>query len=82
MKHPLMKLSQIQKDSIKSLNTHPKIKFEKVSCLNCGSDNHMKLFTNDRYGFNITKIIVFTKKSRLNKLEKKLQLFKKICLKT
>ena len=57
MKHPLIKLSQSQIDNIKLINTDSRIKFEKVSCLNCGSENHMNLFTNDRYGFNITKVL-------------------------
>jgi len=57
MKHPLIELSQTQIDNIKTLNTDSRIKFEKVSCLNCGSKNHMNLFTNDRYGLNITKVL-------------------------
>ena len=48
MKHPLIKLSQSQIDNIKLINTDSRIKFEKVSCLNCGSDNHKSLFTKDR----------------------------------
>jgi len=57
MKHPLIKLSQTQIDNIKLLNKDSRIKFNKISCLNCGSENHMNLFTNDRYGFNITKVL-------------------------
>jgi hypothetical protein len=57
MKYPLITLSQKQKENINILNGDSRIKFDKISCLNCGSENHMNLFTSDRYGLNITQVL-------------------------
>ena len=57
MKHPLIKLSKKQIENINKLNTDSRIKFNKISCLNCGSQKHMNLFTKDRYGLNVTKVL-------------------------
>ena len=57
MKYPLIKLSQKQIENVNKLNGDSKIKFDRISCLNCGSENHMNLFTNDRYGFNLTQVL-------------------------
>ena len=50
--YPVLKLSQRQIEYVNKFNNNPKIKFEKISCLNCSSANQKILFTNDRYGFN------------------------------
>ena len=47
-----LKLSQLQIDSVNEFNNNTKIKFEKISCLICGSSNHKILFTNERHGLN------------------------------
>tara|TARA_B100001121_G_scaffold268281_1_gene252116 strand:- start:538 stop:1545 length:1008 start_codon:yes stop_codon:yes gene_type:complete len=57
MEHPLIKLSQKQIENIDKLNSDTKIKFNRISCLNCESENHMNLFTKDRYGLNVTKVL-------------------------
>ena len=57
LKYPLVKLSKNQIDNIKILNHDSRIKFEYVSCLNCAADNHMRLFTSDRYGLNVNLVL-------------------------
>ena len=48
----VLKLSQRQIEYVNKFNNNPKIKFEKISCLNCRSVNQKILFTNDRYGLD------------------------------
>jgi 2-polyprenyl-3-methyl-5-hydroxy-6-metoxy-1,4-benzoquinol methylase len=50
--YPVKKLSQRQIEYINKFNNNPKIKFEKISCVNCSSANQKILFTNDRHGLN------------------------------
>ena len=50
--YPVIKLSQRQIEYVNKFNNNPKIKFEKISCLNCSSANQKILFTNDRFGLN------------------------------
>ena len=55
--YPVLKLSQRQIEYVNKFNNSPKIKFEKISCVNCSSANQKILFTNDRYGFNQKTVI-------------------------
>ena len=55
--YPVIKLSQRQIEYVNKFNNNPKIKFEKISCVNCSSANQKILFTNDRYGFNQKTVI-------------------------
>ena len=55
--YPTIDISQRRKKILNEFINGPKIKFEKILCLNCGSANHKILFTNDRYGLNIKMVL-------------------------
>ena len=55
--YPTIDISQHRKKILNEFINGPKIKFEKILCLNCGSANHKILFTNDRYGLNIKMVL-------------------------
>ena len=55
--YPTIDVSQRRKKILNEFINGPKIKFEKILCLNCGSANHKILFTNDRYGLNIKMVL-------------------------
>ena len=57
MDYPIEELSQYQIEAVNKFNNNSEIEFEKVSCLNCDSENHKILFINDRYGFNLTTVL-------------------------
>ena len=50
--YPILKLSQNQINAVNKFNNNREIKFEKISCLICGSSNHKVLFTNERHGLD------------------------------
>ena len=55
--YPVINLSERRINYINEFNNNSKIKFEKISCLNCSSVNHKILFTNDKYGLNIKTVL-------------------------
>ncbi len=55
--YPTIDISQRRKKILNEFVNGPKIKFEKILCLNCGSANHKILFTNDRYGLNVKMVL-------------------------
>ena len=40
MDYPIEELSQYQIEAVNKFNNNAEIEFEKVSCLNCDSENH------------------------------------------
>lgn len=57
MEYPKEKINTHQIEAVKKFNNDPNIKFEKISCLNCLSNESKILFINDRYGFNLTTVL-------------------------
>jgi len=55
--HRVLKLSQRQIEYVNKFNNNPKIKFEKISCLNCSSANKKILFTNEEHGFDQNTVL-------------------------